>query len=323
MPEVRIAQPPADSACSLSWLKETRYFDPLAAEMRSAQVAALALAKGTPVKFLQDTSKKRRQYWDIDLGAELPIASYNCGGEYQGRVSKGAWGLGYWISVDFHMLEDMIDPSNPILNTDYRFAFSNLKFQYGLDTNVALGFRLQLGHESTHLGDEYSLAARRNHAEFQRINVSYEWIDFATSLEFGGHTHFRAGGIVPLKLKGTSYFQTDTLEAPGSVVQPSSNWFEPYFGAQYSYEFEKLEVYGSVDARWKTIYDYERTAASSGEDRAWSLNAVVGISRLRLPQSGIGRASPYIRAYYGVNPHGQFRNQRHFFIGGLGLRLHR
>ena len=310
--------------CGFRWFQERRYFEPLAAEPRAAQLNALALTRGKAVEFLQEDNATR-SYWDIDVGAEMPVLNHGCASEQNGRVAKGGFGIGYWISVDFHMLEDLDDPSAPIINTDYRFAFANLKAQYGVSELSQVGLRVQMGHESTHLGDEYSLAAVQDPA-FRRINVSYEWLDAALSLEQNdGYTSFR-GGVVMTFPFGDPYFGTDTIN--GSIVQETSNWWEPYVGFQKRMEVTLLgkarEVYVSTDVRWKTIYDYDRTATSGPEDRQWSVNLLIGATgELRSRDPGLGRVSPYFRFYSGVNPHGQFRNQRSFRIFGLGLRMHR
>lgn len=310
------------TTCGISWFQERRFFEPLAAEPRAAQLNALAFARGKPVEFLRE-NKSTRSYWDIDVGTEMPIVSRSCA-----FPSGRSFGVGYWIAVDFHMLESLDDPSAPILNTDYRFAFANLKAQYGLDAFTRLALRVQLGHESTHLGDEYSLAARRLFNDFRRINVSYEWIDIAASLDQqDGYVSWRLGVVTTLPFND-SYYTADTLEAPGPPITPSSNWWEPYAGFQKRFQPRLFgatrEIYVSTDARWKTIYDYDRLASSGPEDRQLSVNMLIGATANERPASpGLGRVSPYLRLYYGVNPHGQFRNQRSFRLIGFGVRMHR
>ena len=83
------------------------------------------------------------------------------------------------------MIEDFKDDSNPIVDTDYRFGFMT-KFQcFCLDT-MKLGVRfVPWAHESTHLGDEYTIFAQQN-PSFERINVSHEDWEYGVSLEGGG-----------------------------------------------------------------------------------------------------------------------------------------
>ena len=316
-----------DSRCSMRWFKDTRYFDPLIADPRAAQLNAIVWSQGTAVADLQKPQKTRR-YWDIDVGSEFPIVSRLCGAEIQGRPAQGAFGFGVWFNVAFHMLEDHLDDSAPIINTDYRFAFANVKAQYGLDAHSSVGARVMIGHESTHLGDEYTIAARRSNPGFRRINVSYEWMDVGGSYEFrDGQSTVRAGVITTIPFSDT-YYTTDSLEAPGPSVVASANALEPYAGFQWVSGFTNrrltnVEWYLSVDARLKTVYDYDRTDASASEDRQASFNVLLGLAPLREARAGGVRASPYLRFYSGVNPHGQFRAQRDFRLIGIGVRLDR
>ena len=147
----------------------------------------------------------RRRIWDLSLGKEIPLVGGDLGNR-DGVIlpAKGEWGWGIWLPVGFHMAEDFKDPSVPILNTDYRFA-AMFKSQWGLSDPENLdaplsriGFRFQVGHEITHLGEEFSLNARNNHTDFLRVNVSYEYWEYGLSFETdpGAHTLiFRHGGI--------------------------------------------------------------------------------------------------------------------------------
>ena len=91
-------------------------------------------------------------------------------------VGRGAWDCGSPIS--FHVIEDFKERRLPIVDTDYRFGFM-VKFQRQFE-KVGLGIRfVPWNHESTHLGDEYTILASRDPA-FERINVSYENWDTAS-----------------------------------------------------------------------------------------------------------------------------------------------
>lgn len=91
-----------------------------------------------------------------------------------------------------------------ILDTDHRFGVQ-LKIQYGLPgswgarTQTHIGLNFQVCHESTHVGDEFTISAIERYPDtFQRVNVSYEYYDLALSFEpnFGAdarhHLRFRA-----------------------------------------------------------------------------------------------------------------------------------
>jgi hypothetical protein len=301
-----------------------RYFDPLIADPRAAhQQATVGVSKSPP--FLQNQTE-HAMMWDIDVGAEIPLVGREKYLGLGGRVDdvKGV-GAGLWFVFDFHMIEDLKDVSNPILNTDYRFS-ALFKAQKGLGNTRWLGVKAQAGHESTHLGDEYSLAARRLYEEFTRINVSYEWLDVALSYEWdspAAQWTTRAGLITTLPF-GDSYYTTDTLETNGRIIQPSETSVEPYVGVQRRADLSpNWGWYGAADLRFKAVYDYDKADPSDAEPRRPALNVLVGLWPQKGHIGGLGVASPFVRGYYGVNPHGQFRNEERFWLVGAGLRLDR
>jgi hypothetical protein len=82
---------------------------------------------------------------------------------------------------------------------------------------------------------------------------------------------------------------------------------------------EGYDVYVSAELRWRTIYDYHKTRPDAAEDRQASINVIAGV---KLTGNDLfGYASPFVRYYRGVNPHGQFRNQKDYTEIGIGLRL--
>lgn len=319
------------SAQSHTWLFESRgYFDPLTAGVREPQVAALALAWADRFAYQVEPDDPRR-VWDIDLGVELPVLGWESrAANADGRVFPGAIGIGLWLPIDFHMIEDFVDNSNPIVNTDYRFG-GMLKLQYGLDDARWLGARLFVGHESTHLGDEYSLQGKRAFpATFERINVSWEYLDVGLSYEdFGAALPYVARiGVTSTLPFGDSYYSTDAASATESPIGPvtlSANWLDPWAGIEATWveafgSGVAWDIYGSAELRWRSIYDYHKTGDDVAEDRALSTNLVAGVKRGGT--GGVfGRASPFVRLYHGVNPHGQFRNQTGYTQLGVGLRL--
>ena len=56
-----------------------------------------------------------------------------------------------------------------------------VKFQYGISETMHFGIRYTpWAHESTHLGDEYTIFAVNNIPGFERINVSYEYQEYGS-----------------------------------------------------------------------------------------------------------------------------------------------
>lgn len=305
------------------WSFEGRgYYDPLVAGVREAQVAA-AVGYASAVAFQVEPGDPRPS-WDIDVGAELPLFGWESRRGEGPYLPAGAFGVGVWLPIDFHMIEDFVDDSNPILNTDYRFG-PMVKAQWGLASDARVGARLFAGHESTHLGDEFSIRGQAAHpGTFERINVSWEFLDVGALYgRITGETDWSVrGGLVTTLPFGDSYYSTDPESVTSSPVGPvtaSSNWIDPYAGGDAEREWLRWAGYASAEIRWRTIYDYHKADASASEDRKLSTNLIVGVRRTGTTE--LGRASLFARFYHGVNPHGQFRNQADFTFLGIGLRL--
>src|SRR5262249_4922104 len=90
---------------------------------------------------------------------------------------------------------------------------------------------------------------------------------------------------------------------PGSQIPTS--WWRPYV---------------SVDARYRTIYDYTKANLNAADGRQWSTNVVAGLYRLGTDAKR-GEPDFFGRIYYGVNPYGQLRNQRGYLIFGIGVHV--
>jgi hypothetical protein len=199
----------------------------------------------------------------------------------------GQWGVGLWFPLSFHMIEDLgTEPSNPILDTDYRFS-GMIKFQYGLPatwintTNSHLGFRLQFGHESTHVGDEFNINATSHFGDqFKRVNVSYEYYDLGFSFEpnFGKDEHqrikLRAGNIA-LFNPANGWYGAQLEHPDGGIIARSRRNIEPYAQIEYSNVwnpaagFMSGSAFGrflatrfnpivSADIRTRTVYNYQK-----------------------------------------------------------------
>jgi hypothetical protein len=313
---------PLPMAAETKWwsFEDRRYYEPLIAGVREPHLSALFLAAGEPIEFEVSKDDPRR-IWDIDVGGELPILGWESADADHGKVRPGALGVGLWIPLDFHMIEDLSDRSAPIVNNDYRFG-GMLKVQYGLAQQRWLAVRLHFGHESTHLGDEFSIVGQRRFpATFERINVSWEYLDLGLLYERIDGARFSSLRLGATANVRGSYYETDAdsiTESPRGRVTPSKNRVDPYAGGELRWD-ERLgrwDLYVSGELRWRTVYDYHKRRADAAEDRQASLNLVFGTKL-----NGENKASPFLRYYRGVNPHGQFRNQRDYSELGLGIRL--
>jgi hypothetical protein len=281
--------------------------------------------------------------WNIDVGHEFPIFGYQSStvGQPNG-VAAGSWGVGLWFPLSFHMIEDLgKDPSNPILDTDYRFS-GMFKAQYGLAdfgpfTQNHLGFRFQFGHESTHVGDEFTIHATDLFGnQFKRVNVSYEYWDIGFSFEPNWGTDSRQhlkirGGNIGLFNPGKGWY-TPQLEHPVDAVIPGSNRnIEPYADAEYYFERDStcegfwncVGPIVSLDIRDRTIYNYAKLTQNQPEDTEVSTNLMGGLRQIRQGPGALGKITPtyYLRYYHGVNPFGQFRNQSNYTLFGFGVHF--
>ena len=166
------AQADADASGAEWWTFSDRiYYEPLQAEPHAARMFLLFPAWSQ--EFPHSQERGNRFAWQVSMGREIPMVGWQSDSVGRERFEPGRWGIGVWIPISFHVIEDFKDDSNPIVDTDYRFG-SMVKGQVGLAPHWTASFRfVPWAHESTHLGDEYTILAQAD-AAFERINVSYE-----------------------------------------------------------------------------------------------------------------------------------------------------
>ena len=297
--------------------RDAPYYEPLLAEPRPARTMLLipAWSKAFP----HSVQPGSRFAWQISLGDEFPIVTIS-DQRLEGPLNPRRWGFGLWIPISFHVIEDFKDTSNPIVDTDYRFGFM-LKFQKRFE-NLQLGLRfVPWNHESTHLGDEYTILASRDPA-FERINVSYENWEYGVSLEGGGlftdgdSWKARTGGRKPWGKDG--YYSDHLLGSEEPTLTPSIANFEPSIGGEYRFdEWRSRQTYLSADARLQTVYTYHQTI-DHPERRQWSWNVQLGRA---VPEGtkGVPLKQYFVQFYRGVNPYGQLRSQKDYWSAGVGF----
>ena len=333
-------KPPAQ----VVWLRDREWFLPAIADPKPAAMTFAFPMFSDAFEFSQETG--RRVTWDVSLGQEIPIVVIE--NFTPSTPVKGRWGVGLWTAISFHVLEEFKDPSAPIINTDYRFSLATLKFRRvqrsigGLGENNAdyLDLKADLyHHESTHLGDEFVLGAVRKFPDFERINVSYEFWDVAASYEWrrridpGGESdaYFKSmirGGLLGVWPHSGGYYSDQTLEVDSRRISHSKRNLEPYLQFEYwaphptpsgSDRPRRWAPFVSVDARYKTVYDYLKVSDDVSEDKQWSLNVLIGLRTGA--DSPLSVKDVYARVYNGVNPHGQLRNQRDYTTFGFGVNF--
>jgi hypothetical protein len=78
--------------------------------------------------------------------------------------------------------------------------------------------------------------------------------------------------------------------------------------------------FASADLRHRAVYNYDK-GAGEDERRQPSVNLAVGRRSDPTRRHAIGLREWYLRVYYGVNPHGQLRNQDDLFLIGVGFNF--
>ena len=222
------------------------------------------------------------------------------------------------------MIEYMDGNSNPIVNTDYRAGGlfkANRTIAQGIDFNLRFG----LGHESTHLGDEFTIFAQDapDGEDFERINVSWEYWEVAGGLAFDRGA-FRVGYIRVLGDDG--FYSNHLLEGVANPrrIQASKRNYEPWIGGEYRWEWPprwRYRLFTSGDLRFRTVYDYHRVSSDEGEEFQASYNVLVGLRPPEVVSGAQVLREIYFRVYYGVNPHGQFRTEKDYMFFGMGVRF--
>lgn len=241
------------------WFRDRAFFDPLIADPRAPQMALNTPALSP--EFPHSVERGKRFIWDVSVGKEVAILTRS--NFTDATRAPGCSGWGIWVDVSFHVLEELgKDPSNPIINTDYRFSLFKLKYERIMKAgseNVAIGQRVPASatsspsdttvatfqslafkadlfhHESTHLGDEYVIHAQnlsaaslgeRDERPFERFNPSYEFMDFSGAYTWlnglGRLTTIRAGTTFLVPWKWKDGYWSDHTLEPDARPVPKS-----------------------------------------------------------------------------------------------------
>ncbi len=266
-----------------------------------------------------------RTIWEVSFGKELPLGVWEKGATGAAFLDCHGWGFGLWAPLSFHMIDDLGEDSSPIINDDYRLAGA-FKVAHAVTPRDVVSAKVQLGHESTHLGDEFVLRAVAAYGDdFRRINVSYEYVEFGVNWDhlFGRNRQhqvsLRGSGVQAASFGGdVGWYSNELID--GSTIQSSRINFEPAVGVEYMPRGARgWRPFFSYEGRLRTVYDYNKTSADQKEDRQFSSTVVVGLRNLAWVSNGM--PDLIFKGYYGVNPHGQLRNQPSFWMFGLGLLL--
>jgi hypothetical protein len=143
--------------------------------------------------------------------------------------------------------------------------------------------------------------------------VSYEFlysdIDMLVKLRHGGIDLFGSDG----------FYSDHLLEADGRRIAISKNNYEPSFGIEVTPTEGGWRPFASIDVRLRTVYDYHKASDDDPEERRASVGLALGLRNGKARVNERGLPDLFFRGYYGVNPNGQFRNQRNYWQLGIGI----
>ena len=151
------------------FFKDSYILKPFLSEIRSTAIKAeLAwLNKLDENYYVSDYAS--RPFIEVHLGTELPIY-YVVNRQKDFKFST----CGYIGNI---LLIDMFETNTaPVINTDYFFGLKAAAIKYIDHPYIRnIGLKLvPLYHESTHIGDEFSIHGYNDLPAFRRVNVSYE-----------------------------------------------------------------------------------------------------------------------------------------------------
>ena len=252
-------------------------------------------AVGTPFRPLL-ADPKEPQFFAAYLWERSPRLAPRLGsvgfGQTIGVVRAGPWQVGIAAAVFSQF--NLARPTADLMNTDYRVGLPVTYQHAGLTT------RVQLYHQSSHLGDEYMV-----HANAQRVDLTFEAAELLLSQQLAAWRVYGGGEYVfthsPADLK------------PGVL----------HGGVEYRQRGALVHLGGLATGRVVAALD-----AKSFQDRGWDVgwSAITGLE-LGDPHAGADGAgagvggwrwSVLLRAYTGPAPYGEFFRDR---VSSLGLGL--
>lgn len=299
-----------------------------------------------------------KPYLLVDVGALNPLfAMSNVDGGIDGidnpeaPFDTGEWGLQFSLPIGFHLFWDAFAPNNPILDTDYTFGF-DLAGRYALTKRLEVRAGASWGHISTHLGDEYVIAARadRSGVPFDRVNVSYwplrlqgglrrswlhspdkpvtRWlVDVNGELEYTNRPQSLRGFTSP----PGDYYSLIPGEADPGRVPTARSAVEPAVTIDVR-DYGSTGMGGDATSApragywrlaatlaWRTVFPYHYDRVTARREAA--LDVVGGRAFGTRIKLGARQAMLYARYYRGPNPYGQFRNDPSMTFLGLGLAI--
>lgn len=304
-----------------NFFKDSHILKPFLSEIRSTAIKTeLAwLNKLDDNYYVSDYA--HRPFIEVHLGTQLPLY-YLVNRQKDFKFSVSGY-LGNILLID--MFEEI---TAPIINTDYFFGLKTAAVKYIDHPHVRnVGLKLvPVFHESTHLGDEFSIHGFHDLPTFRRVNVSYEAWEIAAVIN---DPDTLRSNLLSAKLGfhglwnwSRGYYSTDSLETKGQEVPASKKNYAYYIqmNLQRTSGFlcsERWMNVLSVEASNRLKFSYDEAA---GEKRSWNINLYFGWKYLA---HKTGRNLGFFFRYYaGIIPNGQFRNTGAYRYAALSIVYH-
>jgi hypothetical protein len=294
---------------------------PFLSEIRSTtiKVELAWLNKLDENYYVSDYTK--RPFIEVHLGSELPMYYLvNRQKDFKFSVS------GYLGNI---LLIDMFEKNTaPVINTDYFFGLKLAAIKY-IDNPYIRNMGLKLVpvfHESTHLGDEFSIHGYHDLPGFRRINVSYEAWELAAVINdpdtIQSNLFSAKLGFQGLWKTTKGYYTTDSLETKNVMAPPSKKNYEYYIQLNWQRTrgflcSDRWMNILSVEANNRLKFSYDEAME---EIRAWNINLYLGWKYIS-DKSG-HNVGFFFRYYAGIIPNGQFRNTGGYRYAGLSIVYH-
>lgn len=262
-----------------------------------------------------------RPFIEVHLGTELPV--YYLLNRQKGFKFSTSGYLGNILLID--MFEEI---TAPVINTDYFFGLKLAALKY-TDHPYIRNFGLKLVpvfHESTHLGDEFSIHGYNDLPNFRRVNVSYEAWEIAAVINdpdtIRSNLLSAKVGFHGLWKPANGYYNTDSLETKGRLAPQSQKNYEYYIqlNLQRTRGFlcsERWMNVVSVEASNRLKFSYDESVP---EERNWNINLYIGWKYIS-EKSG-NHLGFFFRYYAGIIPNGQFRNTGGYRYAALSIVYH-
>jgi len=300
------------------FFKDSHILKPFLSEIRSTVIKAELAWLNKLDENYYVTDYTSRPFIEVHLGTELPLY-YMVNRQKDFKFSFSGY-IGNILLID--MFEDN---TAPVINTDYFFGLKAAALKY-IDHSFIrnIGFKLvPVFHESTHIGDEFSIHGYHDLPGFRRVNVSYEAWEIAAVLNdpdtIKSNLFSAKVGLHGLWNNARGYYTTDSLETKGVMAPPSEKNYEYYFqmNLQRTRGFlcsDRWMNVLSVEANNRLKFSYDEGIP---EERSWNINLYLGWKYIS-EKSGHNLGF-FFRYYAGIIPNGQFRNTGGYRYAGLSI----